>query len=519
MNILYTMDELTAKQQLMVAAMAKEEDRHSAIKEFSKENKIKDGSYWTPLEELYEPTKDSYEGGFEKICLRMTEEWIRPRMYEHILNDLKALVESNVKADDISVHSASTKNSDGTSSSVGSNAGSNSNASNSNSNSNNTPRKQKDLVALFKAATPKRLRASPDCLGGPIGNKGHIIPAPKSLCAPRYGIMAQPIIGHSFEDQVNEKIEECRRNNSNRPTSEVEAEVDDLNNILKKVLQKSIISDKEPQGLSNTLENWLYVPKNGHEMHFDLGCQWLFVPVMTLEDALLKWTSGQPYKVMVITGDLREPSPEYSAYLHKTLIHEEILEDETKHMLLTKAEIEMATTFLQDFVKALADMATGRGRGALTPGDLDRTDVASKYDNASWQKKLAELQVGKESLEEGTVLIPKIKVADFSKVKVLGAILENGPDPCNLGIKMGMGFMTQNKQRPLPGCKTHGKDSEGEDSDSDSGGGSEVSFRGGTPSTPEVPREIACVHPVTPSPPRLSLKRLSLSSEDSFGYS
>jgi len=431
------MEELSAEQQRIVGSISSEADREFAIEQFLKTNKIADGSYWTPLEELYEPTEEPYEGGYKNICLRMTHEWDRPINYKHIVSDLKDLVASDIKADEISVHSASTKNSD-RSSGVG---------GGSNSSNNTPPKKSKDLVEVFLTTTLKRMRITPYCLGGASGNKCHIIPAPKSLCAPRYGIMAQPIIGYSFEDQVKEKIEECRRING--PTSDV----DDLNKVLKKVLQKSIISDKKPQGLANTKENWLYVPKNGHEQHFDIGCQWFFVPVMTLEEALLGWKSGQPYKVMIIAGDLRQNDADYSAALCKTLIHHRVLDDKSA-CILTEPEIKMATTFLQDFVKALADMATGRGCGALTPEDLDREGIDDRYKSNGWQMKLAELQVGKRNLGKGTVLIPLLKVTDFSKVKVLGVTLKDGPDPCCLGIKNGMGFMAPKLPAAATGLQT-----------------------------------------------------------------
>jgi len=168
----------------------------------------------------------------------------------------------------------------------------------------------------------------------------------------RYGIIAQPIIGYSFEDQV-----QCQR--SDAPVSDSE----NLNKVLIKVLQKSIISDKQPHGLANTKENWFCVPKSGHEDYFDIGCQWFFVPVMTLNEALWGWKSGQPHKVMVLAGDLRISESDYSAQPHTSLIHNKALDNENS-CILKRSEIEKAATFLQDFVTALADMATGRGCNA-----------------------------------------------------------------------------------------------------------------------------------------------------------
>lgn len=69
--------------------------------------------------------------------------------------------------------------------------------------------------------------------------------------------------------------------------------------------------------------------------------------------------------------------------------------------------------------------------------------MPQRYESNGWQDQVAELQVGRENLEEGVVLIPWLKVTDFSKVKVLGMSLKDGPDPRCLGIKGGMGFVTQ----------------------------------------------------------------------------
>ena len=109
---------------------------------------IKAGTYWTPLEELYEPTEASFEGGYQKMCLRMTnKKWKRPKRYEHIMNDLKSLIAAGTKADDISVHSAKDSKSSGSSGS-------------------NTQGKPKDRVELFFNSIQKKSKTYHDCLGG-----------------------------------------------------------------------------------------------------------------------------------------------------------------------------------------------------------------------------------------------------------------------------------------------------------------------------------------------------------------
>ena len=483
------LEQLDTEQQSAVLLVDNEKARKAVLDVNFKNKQIGDGSYWTPLEKLYGRKPESYEGGFDNICLRVAHDWNNmPKDYRHIVNDLRDLIENNVNAEDISVHSAKTKTSD-------SSPGSDSNRS------NNKTRQEKLKYRLkkYRKAKENPLRSTvtkPDFLGGTSGNKGHLIPAPRSLCAPRYGIMVQPVIGFSFEDQVDAKIR----------TSPGEA--DNLKRVLKKVLQKAVISDKQPQGLANREENLLYVSKEGHETHFDVNCQWLVVPVMTLEEALLEWRRGGSYKVMVVAGDFRRNDPEQSAKMYKNLIHSGIMQ-QNNTCILEEPEIRKATIFLEYFVKALADMATGRGGDALLPEDLDRQDenLVEKYDANAWIDKVAELVDGKENLErDGTVLVPDLSEIDFSNVRVLGVTITDGPDPACLGIKSGVNIMTQNYQRPLPGCLPH-DNSESEEGDSDS-----------ESTTPDIPREVACVQFISSSPPPHPLsRRVSFSSEHSFG--
>lgn len=473
----------TSKKPLIVIAPKPEQQD---VSEQQSGIQLRDGTFWTPLEELYKPSSAPFENGYKAICLRMVDkEWNRPQDYQYIVDDLKNQAIKSTNVDDISLHSASTNISGRSAVSAERKTGS------------KAP-KSKNLVKITK---PKESfdRGGRDCLGGDLGNKGHLIPAPKTLCAPRYGIITQPIIGFSFEDFVKSKIEEEGTKDSA-----------EWHKTLIRILQKSVISDRTPHGIASRNENFLYVPKSGHEEHFDNDCQWFFIPVLTLEDALIKWTSGKEYKVMVIAGDLREQGGAgFSAKLHRLLMPHNVLQDEESQCLLDEKEIRMATAFLEAFVKALADVATGRAEaGKLTPDALDRED--KDYRGSPWQKKLQELEEGRKSLEEGNeVMIPELKVRDFSKVNVLGLTLKNGPDPALLGIKDAIGWMTQNGQRPLPACETS---SEAADDD-DSGSTGEDSFQGIT-STPNVPKFVC----VTPSPTRdRTPSRLSLLREDSFG--
>lgn len=477
-----------------------EADREAARGKFLEEEQLNDGTFWTPLEELYEPLPAPFENGYKAICLRMeNDEWERPQDYQYIVDDLKAQAEESVVVHDISLHSASTNNSERSA------------VSSERNTDSNTPKQKNRVVRTKPKESVERQRS--DCLGGDLGNKGHIIPKPKTLCAPRYGIITQPVIGFSFEDLMKSKIEEARTNDSDG------ARATELNRILIRILQKSVISNKKPHGIASRAENLLYVPKSGHEEHFDDGCQWFFIPVMTLK-AALEWTSGQEYKVMVIAGDLTQGNANFSARLYRLLMPRNVLKNEEIHCLLDEDEIGKATKLLVDFVKALADVATGRGEeGTLTPDKLDREDKKEQYKESAWKKKLEELQVGRENLERGMVMIPDLKVSDFSNVKVLGLTLRNGPDPALLGIKDAIGWMTQNGQRPLPACETSGEAAE----DDDTGSTGEDSLQSIT-STPNIPRFV-CVTPSPTSdgtPSRRSLLRedsVEGLSEDSFGGS
>lgn len=223
-----------------------EDARANARAKFLQEEQVKDGTFWTPLEELYTPSPAPFQNGYRDICLRMTnEEWERPQDYEYIVSDLKAQAEkSDVAVDDISLHSASTKNSERS-------------AASSERKTDSTTPKPKNLVLGIKAKESVQ-RGRQDCLGGDLGNKGHLFPASKTLCAPRYGIITQPIIGFSFEDFMKARIEEEARTNGLD-----DVRVTELNRVLIRILQKSVISDKEPHGIASRAENLLYVQKVG----------------------------------------------------------------------------------------------------------------------------------------------------------------------------------------------------------------------------------------------------------------
>ena len=401
--------------------------RLKEIKELEKTISLGNGKFWTPLEELYEAIDCSFANGYNLIRARITstENWTRQENYEYIVKDLKALAEQTNRSDEISLHSAHTKTSD--SSSNVSKSGSESETSNNN-HLQQTGRKQRNQLA--NSATPKNNKNKTkapkerptDCLGGRNGNRAHLIPKPSALCAPRYGIIAQPVLGFSFEDFFEEDLSPKRDN-----------EDGELRKVLKKILQLSVISDgnkKMPHGLASRQENILMVPKGGHEDYFDQGCQWFLIPIMTLEEALLGWPENNMYKVMVIAGDIRDDkSTSYDvAEMYRQLIPSNVLEKDC-HGLLKADEIKKATSFITDFAKAIADMVTGRGEAEgfnLTPNDLDRDDKSNEYRNRHLLNNLVELDEGRDSLMNKTVKVPHIKKnTDFSKIRLLGLTIEN----------------------------------------------------------------------------------------------
>ena len=465
------------------------------------------GNFWTPLEELYEAINCPFANGYHLICARIisTDKWTRPENYEYIVKDLKALAEQTKRSDEISLHSAHTKKSDSSS-----NASKSESETSNNNHSLRRGRKQRNQLASYitpknnknKTKLPKKRPT--DCLGGKNGNRGHLIPQPSTLCAPRYGIIAQPVLGFSFEDFFKEDLFPKRDN-----------EDGELREVLKKILQLSVISDgneKMPHGLASRQENILMVPKGGHKDYFDQGCQWFFIPVMTLEEALLGWPENNRYKVMVIAGDIQnDKATSYDvAEMYRQLIPSNVLEKDC-HGLLKADEIKKATSFITDFAKAIADMVTGRGEAEgfnLTPNDLDRDDKSNEYQKRHWQDKLVELDEGRESLMRKTVKVPFIKKnTDFSKIRLLGLTIEKGPDPALLGIKNAISWMTQNGQRPLPACGENEEDSDHFPKGSDEN----YVISSGIP-------EFVSIPPVTPSPPKkIRSGDLSLGSDDSVG--
>jgi hypothetical protein len=507
-------DGLTTEQKALILGIPDEGNKRNLRQHFLEANKREEennqrakGTYWTRLEQLYDIVEVPFENGYNDICLRMTDaEWKRPIKYDIIVEDLKK--HATLSWEEISLETAGSASGNSSSQNSAKKGGNSRQNKGDNSGQNRGSKPNLVISVSERRTTTLTCENTLDFMGSGTGNKAHIIPHPRTLCAPRFGIIAQPILGFDFEHFMRDD--------------------EDKELKLKRILQKAIINGGRPHGLASLPQNLIWIPKAGHENRFDKRCQWFVIPVMTLEEAL-GWKDReerenqppkqQSYEVMVIAGTFSkdEGAERDSILANKELIDPLVLEGDG-HRLLGEKDIEKATQLLRHFVKALADMATGRGGNRLMPDGLDREN--RDYSSAEWQDYVAEIQQGKESLEKNMLVkVPNLTTHDCSKLKVVGVQLKSNedyrhtiPDPALLALKSGINWMAQMEQRPLPCCvASYEKDSD-KDSDDEQSSDNEDWFSPGTPKLPEFV-QFSSAQPVTPSPPR-QRSSASLESDD-----
>lgn len=208
-------------------------------------------------------------------------------------------------------------------------------------------------------------------------------------------------------------------------------------------------------------------------MFFDQGCNWIIVPVMPLKD-ILEWHPKKgDYWVMFFAGSLTEP--DYPAY--RNLIQASQSEKDEEDIYVdgerercTEAEVHHGIKALCAFVRALADLATGRGENKLTPLDLIRED--------NKPNELTKLKEARGDLQKKKkVMVPKMKQIDFNdnppeilKLRICHKYdASKLPEPMAFAAKGALNFMSLTGQKATPACgerKGDEEDSDEEDSES-----------------------------------------------------
>lgn len=159
-----------------------------------------------------------------------------------------------------------------------------------------------------------------------------------------------------------------------------------------------------------------------------------------------------------------------------------------------RADVEQGITVLEAFVKAFADLATGRGEKKLTPFDLIMENARPA--------NLDEIKATRDTLgKEQMVTVPFLKFFDEETTQVLKVFIDHDnpvtlPEPMAVASKGALNLMEMNKEKVILACGE--ASSAGEESDSSSTGQS--SFRTPTPSSQERSDIPEYVSILTPSP-------------------
>ena len=423
------------------------------------------GTFFAQMKDVIERETIPFEGGFEAICARFADKtWRKSRFqaYNNLVTELENKVsDADVLAEALTLESESVSNQSlGTKSDL------------SREEKDVKSNRERDMVLKKQQRSNANAhRADPSfnagvCLieSGTETNTAHLL-AGNVTCSPTVGILAQPIVGKDFEAAMDKQIKTVEgRENVEDKSGKVKA----LQAKKIKILQQLAYHKRDPyKGFINLENNWVQVPKQGHETFFDEGCNWIIVPVMPLED-ILGWHHGKgEYWVMFIAGNLTET--DYSAYrnLLQASQSEKDGEDvyvEGEREQCSEDEVRNGIKNLRAFVCALADLATGRGENKLTPFDLILEDKKPR--------ELGDLMAARDELQtKKTVIVPKLKEISFENngPEILKLRIRHNFDtskltePMAFAAKGALNFMSLTGQKATPACRKRNGDEEDSD--------------------------------------------------------
>jgi len=118
---------------------------------------------------------------------------------------------------------------------------------------------------------------------GTLTNTGHLL-AGNNSCSPTTGMFVQAIVGVNFEAEMDVHIKTAMKKEDIEEVTRLVAKK-------KKVLQNLACHQRDYKGFCNLPNNLMQVPKGGHEYFFDQSCEWIIVPIMSLE-RIVEWHYG-----------------------------------------------------------------------------------------------------------------------------------------------------------------------------------------------------------------------------------
>ena len=167
-------------------------------------------------------------------------------------------------------------------------------------------------------------------------------------------------------------------------------------------------------------QNILYVP-NPHAEYYDIGYNWVIIPIMTLEK--IKLWKGEPYEVAIFTGEnakkMEKKNEKYDHFkdggptTHSAVEAEKKLfaELDPEHInICSKNDLVKVTDVLTEFLKAFADLHTRSRIGDGEPPKIVSPRKWSVVDLADEVKRT--FQAASKKKDEDATKNTKIVLVD-----------------------------------------------------------------------------------------------------------
>jgi len=425
---------------------------------------LANGKYFAQLQDVFDTDKVDFTGGFRAICGRIDRgndnPWRKRRFpsYKSLELELMAIVtNAEVAADDMSYVSVSVS--------------SNEYISQWGGHSNLT----KEEKAVFENVQEKRKNRAANTSGasrnskdsfvnsdtgvkivdsGVVTNTGHLI-AGNDSCSPTMGIFVQTIIGKDFEAEMDSQIRTVLNKQGHSVDQLIVDQLIALGAKKKKILQHLAYHQRNYKGFCNLENNVVQVPKGGHEKFFDEDCVWIVVPIMPLQE-IIDWHYGKGgYWVMFIAGSFEKRDT--AAYINFLQASRSAKEGEHVYVAgqrekCTRAEADEGIRNLTAFIKAFADLATGRGKKKMTPFDLIADNTRKRPPNLPALKAAAaKLAV------DGKVTVPILKDFEEQDLQILKVFIDHHdlsvlPEPMAFAAKGCLNVMEMTGEKATPGC-------------------------------------------------------------------
>lgn len=497
------------------------------------------GEYFTQLRDVIVTERVDFTGGFRAICGRMHGEdasrWRENRLPEYTILELELLAkvaDVNVTSDDLSYTSKSASD-------KGSIAekGGHSKLSKEDKDVIQNKKKNNLLRAQSSSGLSRSSRSGSQAATDPgvkmidigtVTNAAHLL-AGNNSCSPTMGIFVQAIIGCDLEAKTNEHIRAAVASFAKGGDTR---RLEDLVAKRKKVLQNLAYHRRHYKGFCNIANNLIQVPKGGHEKFFDIDCDWVIAPIMPFSDIIgwnpktVQWKplEKRGYWVMFIAGTFTKiDTGAYINFLNASTSEKEGEQVYTpgERERCSRPDVEHGIANLSAFIKAFADLATGRktnredSEAKLTPFNL--------IDDNAPPPNLDQVMAARDKLaRDWLVTVPTLKAFDPEKTQVLKVFLRHKnphllPEPMAVTGKGALNFMEMIGEKPVPACGESNIVEYSEsiaDEESDASSIDQTSIQ--TPSKqPGIPD---CITIVTPSPDQRKGDERVQSTELSMGY-